>query len=248
MPAGRGDRLNQRQRRRDRYRGCRVCGIRGESCAGCGVGAQIVAQHGAAGLVLIVDGSFVPHEKGARRSSGWGGAGLVLTRGGIHGKVLADRACGFLAQSSTDAERHAIIRGARWAPGVEIYTDCRELPIALAEIPTLRVQYLPPGRRSAVHARAHLLSVEGRCRDAPPEGQTDAEMTRLRSGLTKRERKQAAVDLLLEKARAESTFDGDFVKVAESLGWTSGKRWRDNPLIRIAAEAWTRDNGAPHDR
>ncbi len=159
------------------------------------------------------------------------------------GDVLAERACGFLAESSTDAERHAVIRGARWAPGVTIYTDCRELPATLG-IPTITVQYLPSGQRPAAYAIAHRLSVEGRCRDAPPEAQTDPRAAAARS-CTKRQRKHAAVTLMLEQARTELAFDGDFVKIAERLGWTCGKRWRENPLIRIAAKAWAQDSELP---
>lgn len=232
-----GDVLSQRQRRRDRYRGCRVCGVRGEQCLQCDAGEQLVALHGYANLVLVVDGSFVPHDRGVRRSSGWGGAGLVLVRGGIRGEILASRACGFLAESSTDAERHAIIRGARWAPGVVIYTDARDLPTLLG-IPTLACNYLPAGQRAAAHDLAHRLSVEGRSRDAPPQAQTDPEITDLRANLSKHERKQAGVAILLAHARLDPAFNGDFVKIAESLGWTSGRFWRDNPAIKIATEIW----------
>ena len=89
MQAGKGDLNGQRQRRRDRYRGCRICGVRGEQCTQCDAGEQLVALHGHGNLVLIVDGSFVPHDRGARRSPGWGGAGLVLVLGGVHGEVIA---------------------------------------------------------------------------------------------------------------------------------------------------------------
>lgn len=211
--------------------------MRGEPCGRCDVGEQLVALHGYANLVLIVDGSFVPHDRGVRRSSGWGGAGLVLVRGGIRGEILASRACGFLAESSTDAERHAIIRGARWAPGVMIYTDARDLP-ALLGIPTLNVKFLPAQHLAAAHDLAHRLSVEGRNRDAPPEAQTSLEIVDLRANLTKHERKQAGVTILLARAHLDPTFSGDFTKIAESLGWTSGKYWRNNPAIRIATALW----------
>jgi hypothetical protein len=243
VSVSKGDLDGQRQRRRDRYRGCRICGVRGEQCLQCGGAEQLVALHGYAHLTLVVDGSFVPHDRGVRRSSGWGGAGLVLVRGGIRGEILASRACGFLAETSTDAERHAIIRGARWAPGVVIYTDQRDLPDLLG-IPTLDVQYLPAGQRTAAHDLAHRLSVEGRSRDAPPEAQTDLEITDLRANLTKHERKQAGVAILLAHARLDPAFDGNFVKIAERLGWTSGRFWRDNPAIRIATEIWTSTSGA----
>lgn len=157
----------------------------------------------------------------------------MLVRGA---EILASRACGFLAESSSDAERHAIVRGARWAPGVAIYTDARQLPDL--KTPSLVVHYLPPERRTAAHYLAHRLSVEGRCRDAPPEAQTDLEIVRLRSELTKRQRKLAGVEILLKHARNDPAFDGDFTKIAERLGWTSGRRWRENPTIRIAVERW----------
>jgi hypothetical protein len=238
-----GDRAGQKQRRRDRYRGCRICGVRGERCTQCDVGAQLVALHGYANLELIVDGSFVPHDHGVRRSSGWGGAGLVLVRGGIHGEILAGQACGFLAASSTDAERHAIIRGARWAPGVVIHTDLRDLPSTLG-IPTLNVQWLPEVQRSTAYDLAHRLSVEGRCRDAPPEAQTNLEIASRIAGLTKHDREQAGAKILLAHARTDPAFDGDFTKIAQILGWTSGKYWRNNPAIRIATEIWTSTSGA----
>jgi len=50
MKIGKGDLRSQRQRRRDRYRGCPVCGVRGAQCTACGLGAQIVAVYRYASL------------------------------------------------------------------------------------------------------------------------------------------------------------------------------------------------------
>ena len=175
MKIDKGDIRGQHRRRRDRYRGCRVCGVRGVQCTECSLGVQLVAIHGCASLMLVVDGSFVPagacnaprihRERYAKLKDqiakshpdwtadrveaalvealtgappcddlGHGGAGLVLVRGG---EILASQACGFRASSSSDAECHAIIRGARWVPGVAIYTDDCALPAKMIRtIPT----------------------------------------------------------------------------------------------------------------
>lgn len=235
---GKGDLRSQRQRRRDRYRGCRVCGIRGEQCTACNDGEQLVAIHGYANLVLVVDGSFVDSE---HDDLGHGGAGLVL----VHDdEILASRACGFRASSSSDAEFHAVIRAARWARGVAIYTDARDLPSKMARVnPDITVRYLEPNKRSAAYVLAHRLSVEGRCRDAPqtlsPAG---IEFVTQRAALSKNQRRvqalQRSVALLLERARDDPAFDGDFAAIAERLGWTAGKLWRQNPAIRIASDRW----------
>lgn len=280
MKIGKGDLRSQRQRRRDRYRGCRVCGVRGAQCAECGLGEQIVAIHGYAVLSLVVDGSFVPAGKEARNAPrvhreryaklkdqlandhpdwtadcveaaliealtgapphdelGHGGAGLVLVRGD---EILASRACGFSAESSSDAEQHAVIRAARWAPGVAIYTDARDLPAKMIRVnPALAVHYLHPNDRADAYALAHRLSVEGRCREAPETiPAVGLEFAAARSNLTKAQRKAKGAELLLEYARRDPSFDGDFTALAEQIGWTSGRRWQDNPAIRIASERW----------
>ena len=49
---------------------------------------------------------------------------------------------------------------------------------------------------------------------------------------------------MLERARADPSFNGDFTVIAESLGWTSGKQWRNNPAIQIASDRWTREQSA----
>ena len=38
--------------------------------------------------------------------------------------------------------------------------------------------------------------------------------------------------------RRDPSFDGDFTALAERLGWTSGRLWRQNPAIRIAMKRW----------
>ncbi len=275
MHVGKGDVRSQRQRRRDRYRGCRVCGIRGEQCTECDLGAQLVAIHGYAALSLIVDGSFVgvnrPRVHSQRYATlkdqivtdhpdwneerveaalieaitgappsdelGHGGAGLVLVLGN---EILASRACGFRALSSSDAEFHAVIRAGRWAPGVAIYTDARDLPAKMAKVnPDLAVHYLDPNKRKEAYALAHRLSVEGRCREAPqtiPAVGLDFALER--SNLTKTQRKKRGAELLLEHARRDPNFDGDFTALAARLGWTSGRLWQRNPSIRIATDTW----------
>jgi hypothetical protein len=237
MQIGKGDVRSQRQRHRDRYRGCRVCGVRDVHCAECGLGAQIVAVHGYARLSLVVDGSYVESPRG--EDLGHGGAGLVLTYGD---EILASRACGFRAESSSDAEYHAVIRAARWARGVAIYTDARDLPDKMIRVnPALDVHYLDPNDRSGAYALAYRLSVEGRCREAPET--TPAVGIAFAAGRpqrTKSERRRMGAELLLEHARRDPGFDGDFTALAERLGWTSGRRWQDNPAIRIAADRWRR--------
>ena len=250
MTIGKGDVRSQRQRRRNRYRGCRVCGVRGVQCAECDLGEQLVAIHGYASLSLVVDGSFVEWSDADAEADaadddsdglGHGGAGLVLVRGN---EILASRACGFRAAGSSDAEYHAVIRAARWAPGVAIYTDARELPVKFARVnPELVVRYLDPNRRSDAYVLAHRLSVEGRCRDAPqtlsPAG---IDFVTQRAALTKNQRRMKAlrrsVTLLLKRASEDPAFDGDFAAIAKGFGWDSGRFWQGNPAIRIATARW----------
>ena len=232
MKIDKGDIRGQRQRRRDRYRGCRVCGVRGTHCIECDLGAQIVAIYGYASLSLVVDGSFVQHD-----NVGHGGAGLVLVR---DDEILASRACRFRASSSSDAELHAVIRASRWAHGVTIYTDARELPVKMARVnPDLGVLYMEPNKRSEAYALAHRLSVEGRCREAPETiPSVGIAFAAERAQLTKAQRKAKGADLLLEQAGQDPRFDGDFIALAERLGWTSGIHWKDNPSIHIAKQRW----------
>jgi hypothetical protein len=236
---GKGDIRSQRARRRDRYRGCSVCGLRGAQCAECGLGKRLVSLHGPRKLTLVVDGSFVASPQD---SEGHGGAGLVLIQGD---EILASRACGFRAVSSSDAEFQAVIRAARWAPGVPIYTDARELPAKMTVVnPHLVVHYLVSGRRGVGYALAHRLSIEGRCRLAPgtvPSLGVEFAADRARHGRAGRRR--MAAKLLLERARRDPDFRGDFVEIAAQLGWTSGSRWQHNPAIRIASELWLEQNG-----
>jgi hypothetical protein len=236
MYVGKGDLRSQRQRRRDRYRGCRVCGIRGEQCTECAQGEQLVAIHGYAALSLVVDGSFVESK---HDDLGHGGAGLVLVLV-RDATILASRACGFRASSSSDAEFHAIIRASRWARGVAIYTDARDLPVKMARVnPDLDVHYLNPNERKEAYALAHRLSVEGRCREAPETiPAVGLAFAAARSNLTKAQRKAKGADLLLEAAIRDPSFDGDFTALAERLGWTSGRLWQRNPAIQIATKRW----------
>lgn len=242
MRSSKGDVRSQRQRRRDRYRGCRVCGLRGEHCAECDEGIRLVRAHAGQELSLVVDGSFVPLAPDrADRAIGHGGAGLVLVLGPVMtGEVLASRACGFDAVDSSDAECHAVIRGARWAPGVPIYTDVNTFPSKFAEInPKLVVHHLMSHERCPAHHLAHRLSVEGRCRQAPESaGPRGIEEAIAKAGKTKAERRHRGVELLLEEAAADPAFDGNFEALAERMGWTSGRLWRENPAIRKAAAEW----------
>lgn len=234
MKIGRGDIRSQRQRRRDRYRGCRVCGLRGQQCTDCDLGKRLVQIHGSTNLSLFVDGSFVDARDGGL---GHGGAGLVLVHESL---IIASRACGFRAEGSADAELHAVIRGGRWAPGVAIYTDARDLPEKIARFnPRIVVGYLPFEMRGAAHALAHRLSVEGRCREAPETTPSvGIEFAAARDTRSKGERRRMGAELLLDHAGKDPAFDGDFFALAERLGWTSGRRWRENPAIRIAAQRW----------
>lgn len=236
MKIGKGNIVAQRRRRKDRYRGCPVCGIRGVQCTECNRGKELVALHGRDRLALVVDGSFV---EAAGDGPGHGGAGLVLVDEHID-EIVASRACGFSAEGSSDAELHAVIRAARWAPGVAIYTDSRDLPAKVQSFnPRIAVHYLVPNDRGEAYALAHRLSVEGRCREAPSTiPSIGLAYAASRSELSHAQRKAMGAELLLERARAETNFDGDFTALAERLGWTSGRRWRDNPAIRIAADQW----------
>lgn len=106
---------------------------------------------------------------------GHGGAGLVLAT--TAGEILTSRSCAFGAANSSDAELQAVIRGARWAPGIVIYTDSEPTCAAAAsstaaavlflhEIEPKPVRFLHEHDRGAAHALAHQLSVEGRQRQA----------------------------------------------------------------------------------
>jgi hypothetical protein len=94
---------------------------------------------------------------------GHGGAGLVLAT--IDGKILASRACAFAAENSSDAELLAVIRGARWVPGVVIYTDSESTCLVAAAMNhRLDVRFARPEDRGEAHELAHQRSVEGRSR------------------------------------------------------------------------------------
>lgn len=192
------------------------------------------ADHVEAALVEALTGAPPTDELGH------GGAGLVLVRGET---ILASRACGFRAASSSDAEYHAVIRAARWARGVAIYTDARDLPVKMARVnPDITVHYLDPNKRDDAYALAHRLSVEGRCREAPETiPSVGLAYATERSQLTKAERKAKGAELLLEHAQGDPSFDGDFTALAERLGWASGRLWKENPSIRIATARWRAD-------
>jgi hypothetical protein len=163
MKIGKGDISAQRRRRKARYRGCAVCGDPGAKfCEGCRAVQEVLAGEWEPTLLLYVDGSFATLS-GDRSDgcSGHGGAGLVLTR--ETGEVLATRSCAFAAVSSSDAEFQAVIRGARWAPGVVIYTDSESTcDAAMTSNKSLDVRFLVHADRRSAHALAHQLSVEGR--------------------------------------------------------------------------------------
>ncbi len=230
-----------------RYKGCRVCGVTHVQCTECSSAADLVAAHGYANVSLVVDGSFHRIANTIRgvtfqASIGYGGAGLVLVRGGIDGEHLASRACGFLSSGSGDAELQAVIRGARWARGVTIYTDSDGTQnSALRMNRDLRVVYVPERERSAAFMLAHQLSIEGRVRDMPvtPETASAIITTSLRrtatstSNKSRKHRMLLGVDILLEHAEADPAFDGDFTELATRLGWKLGNRWHTSP-VRVA--------------
>jgi hypothetical protein len=223
----RGDRSAQRSRRKDRYRGCCVCGEpNAKRCADCRAVEPILAREWPLSLSLFVDGSFVragidprdlshahlPRPRRPRYAAlraqvqaehpswgekrvdavmfsalggdpraagpGYGGAGLVLAT--ATGEVLATRSCAFPADHSADAELHAVIRGARWAPGAVIYTDSESTCwTAIASNKNLDVRFVLEKDRGPAYELAHQLSVEGRLRqlrrsmEAPLEPETD---------------------------------------------------------------------------
>jgi len=167
VKVGKGDIRAQRRRHKARYRGCAVCGDPGgKRCDGCRAVEVVLAGEWEPLLVLYVDGSFVTLS-GDRADGGPGhaGAGLVLTR--ESGEVLASRSCAFFAESSSDAELQAVIRGARWARGVVIYTDSESTcDAAMGSNKDLDVRFLDHANRRSAYALAHQLSVEGRTRQA----------------------------------------------------------------------------------
>jgi hypothetical protein len=163
MQAGKGDVVSQRQRRRRRYKGCRVCGIPGAKwCAECRSIVDVLPLHWLPALSLIVDGGFVSLSRERSESGvGYGGAGLVLV--GADGAVIASRSCGFMAEGSSDAELHAVIRGARWVPGVTIYTDSESTcSTVVRRGGQFDVRFLHRHERTHAHELADRLSVEGR--------------------------------------------------------------------------------------
>lgn len=240
--------MTRGQTKRRRYLGCKVCGLRGVEggCQACDLGNELVRCFGADQLALCVDGSY---------KDGYGGAGLVLVLGDpLHpgSEIVASRECGFAAESGTDAEFQAVIRGARWAPGVAIWTDERAIPYqVMRSARQLDVRYLSPDARTRqrslkdgggfgvpAHRIAHTLSVQGRCREDPAASPRTIEHAQRTQDLSHRQRKMIGAQILLEAAAAEPAFDGDFFALAERLGWTCGRLWRHNPNIRIAAERW----------
>lgn len=163
MQVGKGDVASQRKRRKSRYRGCRVCGIpNAKWCAECRVVVDVLSLHWSPALSLIVDGGFMSvSEERSDAGVGYGGAGLVLVD--AVGAVIASRSCGFMAEGSSDAELHAVIRGARWTPGVTIYTDSESTcGTVVRRGGQLDVRFLHPHERTHAHELAHRLSVEGR--------------------------------------------------------------------------------------
>ena len=125
-------------------------------------------------------------------------------------------------------------------PGVRIFSDCCDLDDADLTRHGLTVGYLAPGNRPPAHARAHVLSVEGRAR-IQPDVVIDDEIARAKhSTMSKGAKQRHAVARMLEIADADPAFDGDFVAVVERRGWTHGNRWRDNRLIKIAGREWQR--------
>jgi hypothetical protein len=164
---GKGAIRSQRQRRRARYHGCWICGDPNvKRCEGCRAVEEVLSIYWSPSLSLFVDGGFVT-QSGERDDSGpgHGGAGLVLASS--TGKILASRSCGFPAANSSDAELHAVIRGARWAPGAVIYTDSESTcGAAILSNNKLEVCFLRDHERGPLHALAHQLSIEGRLRQA----------------------------------------------------------------------------------
>lgn len=139
-------------------RACAVCGLDVDhdraKCSLCASVADIVAMVNRP--VLVVDGSY---------QSGRAGAGLVLAEAFDGGRVLAYTFCVFQAHDATEAEYQAIVRGARWAPGITVWSDCLGA-IYRAKVDHHAVKFLPRDMRHH-HGLAHRLSVRGR-RQAQP--------------------------------------------------------------------------------
>lgn len=227
-------------------RGCPICGVQNEEgdetgrCERCARGTDLAAMHGHREVCVVVDGSFVPMPTGPGLPvTGYGGAGLVLVRGALPtGEILDEVACSFGADGSAEAELQAVLRASRWAPGAAIYSDARELEPRVAEH-GIRVSYLG-GKRPSTHARAHVLSVEGRCRGQPGISAQEAVDRAKRSALPRSKRLLLAVNRMLDAADGDPSFAGDFEAIAERFGWTSGGRWRQNPAIKLAAKEWAK--------
>jgi hypothetical protein len=160
--------------RQRRHRGCWVCGKRfikdhslstalRHTCQECLEGRTLLLSITLDTFFLIVDGSFVPWngERDAR-TNGAAGAGLVLVNSTTN-EIVAKRSCGFEARHSNDAERQAVIRGARWIPGVVIYTDSEGMITKLRNETLRDIRFLPrPWRGLHTYGLAHQLSVQGR--------------------------------------------------------------------------------------
>lgn len=134
---------------------CDVCGFAVEAdrqrCTLCRSVADVIAMIDRP--MLIVDGSF--------DEDGRGGAGLVIARGSLTGEVVVHTFAAFNAKTSVEAEYQAIVRGARWAPGLVVYSDCVGA-VYRAKVSGHTARIIPHNLRQPGHALAHKLSTQGR--------------------------------------------------------------------------------------
>lgn len=129
---------------------CLVCGASSpvDICDPCAAVARLVPRINVP-LFLIVDGSY---------NAKYSGAGLVLVADSLGGEFIAFCACHFQAKSSSHAEVEALKRGMLWAPGVQVWTDCR----SAVQLANGKACWLPPECRDPNHGFAHRLSRQAR--------------------------------------------------------------------------------------
>ena len=143
--------------------GCLVCGLPNTEryCASCQEIRALVRASDPTDMLMVVDGSFQHGDD--RRKPAPGGAGLVLARASDE-VVIAVCSAEFLAWTPSGAERQAIYRAARLAPGVTIWSDCQGEILKAQRLGYL-VHFLAPELRDPLHNLAHRLADVARRKD-----------------------------------------------------------------------------------
>jgi hypothetical protein len=138
---------------------CSICTITTdrEVCEDCLKVRWLVAQYRPDELLLVVDGAFNDSTRQA-------GAGLVLARE-CDEAVLATCVGSFTSTKSTRVELEAIKRGAAWAPGPLVWSDCKSVMTHARQELKISVQFIPEHLRDPLHNLAHRLANVGLTRD-----------------------------------------------------------------------------------